>query len=481
MISINFRDIIQTYEDSKDTILMSETETYPINDNEMNNWICELEDSYERLKELAIKFHDDNASSLSKEDQKRYLDDNSTVEMYRRLYNKLPSTLNFIYKNRDDGHNYFKEFGEIIKNHIRHVSFTDMMKVIEKVSIEMAEKINNIEDNKYDKIIFIVDNIAKKSNTWIFLLFIKYLKCNINEDRYDDILFSNNINNYFDVPQDQYVEDINRISIDSVITKLNDDYNIDNSKILCIYFDDMSYSGNQIKDNIYNFNNDNDNIDYYLGVAYISNSAIQLITEKFGNKIKLFDSTERIMNLGTVISDKEKLTLLVIRLYFNYFFMISENDIMENIPFIYFDHKIADNLSIIIQNILFLKIIPYKNFDENYNFISLFNNCGNIQFNNDDYKKLIRRTNIIDLPKELKKKGYNSNYICPKTFYKKDSIVYKFNNQEINKNYFLFREIERIKNETETGTETESPETNNKYYKRYIKYKYKYLNLKNNI
>ena len=472
MININFRDIIQTYKESKNTILMSkiETETYPINDVEMNNWISELEKSYIRLKELAIKFHDDNASTLSKEKQKKYLNDNSTVEMYRRLYNKLPSTLNFIYANRDNGHNYFKEFGEIIKNHIRHVSFTEMMNKICEISIEMAEKINNIEDDKYDKIIFIVDNIAKKSNTWIFLLFIEYLKDNIDKNRYDDILFCNNIDNYSNIPQDQYVEDMNRVSIDSVITKLNDDYNIDNSKILCIYFDDMSYSGNQIVNNIYDF--EYENIDYYLGVAYISNSAIELIRKKFGNKIKLFEKTERIENLGEKISNGEKLTLLVIRLYFHYLFMISENDIMEDIPFIYFDHKIADNVSIIIQNILFLKVIPYKNFDENYNFISLFNNCKNIQFNNDDYKKLIRRT-FIDLPNDLKEKGYNSNYICPKTFYKKDSIIYKFNDEQINKNCFLFREIERIKNQ--------SLETNNKYYKRYIKYKCKYLNLKNNI
>jgi len=403
---------------------------------------------------------------------KIFINDNNNYNIDENKYDlwvtNLKTTDNYVKENIDQTwDNYYQKFSIILKNTFRYISFNELYDRLK----DMCDEIFN-EFNNYDQIVFVIDGNYNKSNTWIFLLCYNYLFVSYQE------LYNNTKNKFIFI---------------NIIKKNNNDYD-DNSLIL--HFDDMSYSGTQLYNGLYKDNYEYTN--YYIFIPYITNSAYNLISEKH---IKFLENTQIIPN---IIDDISNFKCDNYNLYFNNdteiininqtdidFFIndlnqTNENSILYKHFFIYnrttnviFQHKIADNMS--IPHYLYLTSpIPYYQ-NSKRKPCSLLNNCNcNEEYNINDII-MCNDYGDSDCPIDIN--------VCPITFYKTINYTYDDNNiNDILNNVRKFNElkfwddinllhilnyINNIQNEQKQQMIT------NKYYLKYIKYKKKYLNLKN--
>lgn len=163
------------YEPNKDQIFMSPEQTYPIDKENMKKWrqkICD-KNTIKTCEELS-KYIGDNfdekyknftfgVQEINFEEKKKYVID---ALKYNSLCPENDKEKELLYK-------YNNLFADIFCKTLRHVSFTEMINKIEKIS----EEIINLNNTKnYEKIYLFIDGNVSKSNLWIALLFISYLK-----------------------------------------------------------------------------------------------------------------------------------------------------------------------------------------------------------------------------------------------------------------------------------------------------------------
>lgn len=244
-----------------------------------------------------------------------------------------------------------------------YVSFADFYEILNRISLQLVEIVHS---GNYQNIYFYIQDSANKSNLWVALLFLDCLTRN-------NILSSNNeirekikfVNNY-----DSFVNDSN------------------NEKSLCLYCDDMSYTGSQIKSNFMrrkNANLDDTNIDKYFIIAYLSNTAYtKLSTIKnvhFFKDTVLVDSyIDQLKNKYGETNPEMVQNVVKMFTYTNNqndaFFTQGRKACNCNMTYtpIYFDHKIADELST-FNKLLFTGSYPTTSVCE---INPLVNGCTNI-------------------------------------------------------------------------------------------------------
>lgn len=289
-----------------------------------------------------------------------------------------------------------------------YVSFDNFYSIINNISFELKTLFT---ENNYNKIYFYIPDNIHKSNLWVSLLILNCLINNniINNEIQNKIYY---INNYNDL-----------------LNHSNGD------KSLCLYCDDMSYTGSQIYSNFIirkkgNIIINDANIDKYILISYLSDVAKQKISTL--KNIHFFNSTINVQSYINQLKEKyfESNTAMVNNIL--KMFEYNPNDPIfqigrvacscstKYIP-IYFDHKIADELST-FNKILFTGSYPIdKNIINNSCEINpLINGCTNSV---DELSK------IFDNPC-IESVTLDSEIPCFPTFYK--TILYTFNNKVIN-------------------------------------------------
>ena len=251
--------------------------------------------------------------------------------------------------------NIFYQFGKMVIDNMRYIPFEEFYGRIKLISREIYEMIINSNDH----FIFYFNGEINKSNTWVFLLFMKSIfEIGLLYDHSDRLIFLNK-------------STLKNHLIDKDIT-----YNI-------LQIDDMSYSGQQFIDFLITIDmNDPElsdyNIKYYYTAPFISSNAKDLFEYNHLNfdhpEILYFYNTEVIPSFNKLFQNPIEKELIRIFLYkednsnrntAKYFEYRN-----ENFCNVYFQHKIADNESF-FNKILLISPLP----DIYCNIKPLINNC----------------------------------------------------------------------------------------------------------
>lgn len=306
---------------------------------------------------------------------------------------------------------------KIIKN-TNHVSYGKFLITLKSIIDEYLENYYNSHHLKNKRPIFLYnyDSDKNKSNYWILNYIIKYLKTKINP-KIEIFL-------------------VNQNSLEKL--KDND---------IIIFTDDCIYSGNQLATKIAKFSEYKGKYKYFILVPYGSLQARLHIEEIFNNnELDLSESSEdsdysqkrkRSYDDDEIIFPEKMEDLILMEdilttkeiIKITYFYNGNYKLINpENTYLIYFDHKLADKIS--VPTIFYLGVVPNKKNKEilknlspteipkhshNLDIIPIINNCSFY-------------TSNIDL----------LNPKCPYPPYKEgyDSFVNKMEKLRLNKKYF---------------------------------------------
>jgi hypothetical protein len=242
----------------------------------------------------------------------------------------------------------------------------NIKRYIEASAPELREVLNKIFKNtkhiSYKTFKFILNNNFKE--------FLHY--CNVNNIT-SVILFLDNINfnkitskSNFWVAQHfyQYIKNKNINLNIKIIYNYTDIQYLDNNELILI-IDDCAYSGSQLSDILSKkFNFPNKKFRIYLIITFISEAAIKLITKS--------------IHKNTLILSKNKIIIYPI----SHYLTPKDYKFYPTKYLIYFDHKLADEVSIItsiyngivIDNIKYLKGV----YQQNPVIIPIISNCEHI-------------------------------------------------------------------------------------------------------
>ena len=394
----------------------------------------------------------------------------------------------FLEEEKKDYKNFMSRLLDIMI-YIDYDTFSSKIKSI-------ASKINNIiwDDlfYKYDTIYLCASGSIKKSNTWVLLLILREIIKHFNNMPIDNTRIQTLLNKV-------------KICTNMVYYYMR---LTTKSKVLFIYCDDMIYSGTLAEKNLPRYNHLLGNTDIYLGVPYISISGLKKLQAKF--PVKLFNSTTIIPSLEDLFvqmnSGNNKKDLL--RLYEKYCSALETRPVADKFQSfgsmtpIYFDHKIGDYLST-FRKLLYFGIFPVREKEE-CKHVKLIDNCDNLSI----FEKYNKHNNLCNIEDNNTKNIINDNEPnvdyetvlmtgdnkCPKNFYKNIKYTYYKEGQES-----LNLESEDLGNQITIITvplllknkANVSVKSNKEYIKewfsnmvkrisreKYLKYKFKYLKLK---
>jgi hypothetical protein len=435
--------LLDFYHQNKDMIYMSPKEIgeYSPNIENIDQWIENI-----RTHQQYRKTCKERISEINKKTPAEYTEDESA--------NLIEKLINNEYCDDTDHTDIYLAFAKAFKNILRYIPFDEMMEKINKIALE----INSLKErNNYNKIYFFIDDVVKKSNTWIALLLIGEL---LKTSFFLDTSKKGVLNKSFVVG--------NTDIIYSDIESLKN-----NENILVLHIDDMSYSGTQILFNLNSkyINNKYPNLHWYITVGYIGESALRNF-DSYNIKYKLFEATEVIgtfINLAKDFITKEimeKINLekrkntglssdLKKHLIKAMAIVRAISDLCSNNPnktlkkgygygegafycrgdqqiLIYFDHKIADTVST-FQKLLITGGWPTS--PDHCSDLPLINNC--------DVKVASYRGKGCYIPANT---DIPDQETCPYTFYKRPGFIYQYNGEQIIPNNHINEELIRIYN-----------------------------------
>lgn len=386
-----------------------------------------------------------------------------------------------------DNRELYKNIIKILYTSLQYITFrefSERIKTLVNLFIQKALKTD------YPSIIFFVSDKIKKSNTWVFCLFMKYMTENDNFNKFKK--------KYSDKCKFLHTEDINESNIK------------ENSAFL--HFDDMTYSGTQLGadlENNYDKLKDN-NIKYYLIIPYLTTTALnKFITNEYdyqfkvylgeklysnndGFEIHLLDNEGIIRTIGETLEENEIFKSIkseemkeeikfMFGLYDDQYNFVSNfqlrNILHNNIniiynlssvsyntkPVIFFEHKLADNYSTFLRFIYVGPIIgfytkKYKGTCLSYPIIKpcLVNEHLEI--------KTIDIETDVNCGTEYShyNESLDNKYGCPVTYYKQDKLQYKYNDKLLNKNQYLFKEMLKLKKQMTNNNMNGSKKTKKK-------------------
>jgi len=331
-------------------------------------------------------------------------------------------TLHNISEGKYEIETYIK-FAEALHAKMRYVTFPEYMQKIQQIS---AEIIDLIESN--DTVFFVVSGEAEKSNTWTTLLYfgeLQKLKLDSFKDKIVIITDTDCINGKL----------------------MNFAEENKTKKILVVHYDDMSYSGIQMSSSIPQdiIKRALSNISYYIAISFITKFARGNVG---GYGVKFFENTELVPDFEECVNEYYKGQPAIINRIKAICSRIDERqaesdpeEFSKILPFkrghnafqcyygagqsaIYFDHKIADYVSVL--STLFSKGTYPPNININSTLTAVLTGKKiNPQFSG----SLISTCDAEDE--------------CYKIFYKR--FTYTFTGQEINPSKDLIDEIQRIK------------------------------------
>lgn len=438
---IPFSTFIGFYKENEEKLFMSPEQTYHKNCKNIELWKQRIKDpkTIEICEEIGSKTYNSDDLNSSKS--------NNLIHEY------CPKTI----EEKKQQQLVYSIFADVFADNLKHIPFTLMMKKIENISNEIID-LNNTKN--YDKIYIYIDGEINKSNTWIALLFSKFLQKNTNFVSKCNVINKNQRREL----KNNYIKTYNESTIE------------EHKKILIIHMDDMSYSGSQIDGDLYGIDNiltrkinENffyNNIDYYLGISYISNIAINTIKDSKKRNIKLFKNTVKVKKFVELINDyirinenklikeynlkKEDIDNIINKVLevcypSTELFQLGFKSFQchEVITPIYFDHKVADWLST-FQKLIYFGSYPTT---QKCDFLPLING---IHLNEElEIEKMYKKFHCHILIQDMEE-TFPSTYTGEKkyrTFYK--NIKYVSNGINLDNNNNIVDEI--VKSQQQDG------------------------------
>ncbi len=210
-------------------------------------------------------------------------EESGTHPLDKEAFADIKKKIEESYKDTDKTEqNVFLCFLKFLEDTIRYVPFNEYYEALERVSKEIKTKI--IDNHQYQTIILCAVDDMSKSNFWVLLLCLKH--------------FAGEILTAIEKGKKVYVCSNALSGYSSILRMMKDS---DPEKVAMIYFDDMSYSGRQIKDSLpknkYDTSKYNPNIDIFLCLSFISSTAEKLITSKTNN-INIFEHTTKVESMS---------------------------------------------------------------------------------------------------------------------------------------------------------------------------------------
>lgn len=390
------------YLENKDKI-EQKIQTYPLDEKAFINWI--------NLHEGKIPDEADvNDWSLVHKNRNLYKNEGDFTdvnETYFFDYNKIllqreihnvenlkteKDFLSLLEKYKNDNSLYKKAC--LFREASRHVSLEEFTSQMAKI----CSNIRGISTDFTNTILVIKSDNMKKSNFWISMLFYGYL--------YD------------------------------IITLVTDERDIPILKnSLIIIPDDASYSGSQfaeiLSDIMINYIGRDTSLEkatFYCAIPYISERALNHIMNYCDSMIKnLFpgiNTNRYTISFGPFESFKSFNKFLIDK---GYSYLISYKDLRNDLHTIYFDHKLADSVSVF--QFIYALGKPFYNSKITEN-ITLIKGCD--YSNHPIYRDLLDE----DYSKTDDLQNYGLNHMCPNPFYK--NIKYTFENKVL-KNLNILR------------------------------------------
>jgi len=315
----------------------------------------------------------------------------------------------------------YVKFAEALHTKMRYVTFPEYMHKIQQIATEIIELIQNNEI-----VFFVVSGEAEKSNTWTTLLYFGELqKLNLESMKHKICVIHDSESN----------------------TLMDFAETYKTKKIAAVHYDDMSYSGVQMSLSIPWDINDRalPNFSYYIAISFITKFARGHVGK---HGVKFFQNTEFVPDFEECVNeyykDEPDVISRIKAICSRFGESQAESDpegFSKILPFkrghnafqcyygagqsaIYFDHKIADHVSVL--STLFSK----GTYPPNINI-------------NSTLHAVLTGKNIRPLVSGSLISTCDAEDECYKTFYKR--FKYTFNGQEINPNKDLIDELQRIK------------------------------------
>jgi len=260
-------------------------------------------------------------------------------------------------------------FAKSLMKIFKYIDFNTFLKNVESIANELIIKIK--ENQKYEFIYFLVPEEISKSNMWVTLLLFHHL--NIHPD-YKDIFENENFRSKIKFTT-------NLVNIAKKIANNGTNY----KDILCIYCDDMSYTGSQLYSNIYlgkKYNDIFNKINVFIAIPYLTPlvkaklktlpyveySNYSIVINRYIDELDIQygkthpEDVKNVIDIMVNLNNKHKLANLAS---------------MSSIGYvaIYFDHKVADELST-FKKILFTGAYPVVN-ETDCNKNTLISGCEN--------------------------------------------------------------------------------------------------------
>jgi hypothetical protein len=268
-----------------------------------------------------------------------------------------------------------KDICKKIIDNTDHISFELFLTHL-NINIKELLKIVNKDRGIFIYIDTSDPNYKTKSNYWLYTYIIQYITSISKETIH-----------------------INKIdSIESMILQDDD---------IIVFIDDCIYSGEQMGTTISKcINSNNLKLNFYILVPFISSFGKQTIISslKEDNITIIFPTQKfKIKSIIDVLSDAEFIK-------FQNYYQTSRRFVSKNHYLIYFDHKLADNMSTITP--FYLGVIPNKN-SSSETIIPIIKNCKyytkNLKYSNPECPAPPYKSNFNEFIKNTKKlKKYRS-------------------------------------------------------------------------
>ena len=300
----------------------------------------------------------------------------------------------------------YRFFAKTFIEFLLYVPFNEFYEIIHAISIEFTKVL--AEQHEYANIYFLIPDNIHKSNLWVALLFVQclYKSKTITPEIARKIKFTNNYT-----------------------TLVSDSTG---NKSICLYCDDMSYTGNQIKSHFVRRKTaslppSDDHIDKYFIISHLSTVArtklslipnvhffkSTVVVDSYVNRLKQKYGKHRTEMVNNVLKMFDSKTS-------DQYFKMGRKACHCNSEYtpIYFDHKIADELST-FHKLLFTGAYPIK--DAHCEITPLIHGCSDI----DELQRLFKTPCIHD-------STLDSEVPCFPSFYK--TISYTIRGDVVNTN-----------------------------------------------
>lgn len=241
----------------------------------------------------------------------------------------------------------------VIRDNLRHISYLEFVEQITRVSNELFARIKDLAPLGY-KFVFITSD-TKKSNHWVYELIMAIIEPKLSRDSdINQVVYvspgtqTGALSDYYQTIQcDRFVSKYNLSKLLKAVQQ---------PKIMFIYPDDMSYSGTQLFTGIAQMDElihdaesafGTKNIIHYPCLGYITNLAKQQLC--MISNIEFPKQTETIQVLDELLSmnlptNQQRINISKLDKIFEVLGLSS--GLQPKHALIYFDHKVADYVSV---------------------------------------------------------------------------------------------------------------------------------------